>query len=449
MSKPFANDAPDVLIVGAGPGGSTLGALLAESGQRVLVLEKDRHPRFHIGESLLPFNLHLFERLGVLDKVHELGIKKPGADFNTFKHLYDPPRHNVDFSNQLDKSKPKYAFEVRRSEFDHMLLENCRAKGAEIREGLRVTKVDFSKDRHPVAHIRNEDGSSETITARFIVDASGRDTLLAKQFKLKEKNREHSSAALYAHFDNVTRREGGRVGNISVYWFEHGWIWFIPLRDGAMSIGAVCNPDYLKQRSSNPEDFFMQTLALGPDELQERMREAKRLTPVTATGNYSYQAKQIAGENWMMIGDAYAFVDPIFSSGVLLAMHSAFEAQPAIEARLQGDDKAYQKAIDAYWHRHQRALDIFSWFITRFNTPAMQQLLMRPGNPLRVEEAVTSMLTGDVFYNDKVNWRLSFFKLIYAITCLRYPRRTWSQLIQRRRNSRSELAAETTAQDAT
>ncbi len=418
-----AGRVPDVAIIGAGPGGATLAALLAGNGWDVLVLEKAHHPRFHIGESLLPANVALFERLGVLEKVRELGLPKSGADFNTFLHEYDPPRHDARFANQLDRNKADYAFEVRRSEFDHMLVEHARSAGAEVREGTTVTRVDFPADGDPAVHVRNDEGGSEAIEARFIVDASGRDTVLANHFESKRQNRKHKSAALYAHFGNVTLREGECAGNISIYWFEHGWIWFIPLRDGAMSIGAVCDPEYLKERGGALDEFFLDTLAQGPEELQDRMRESRLLTPVTSTGNYSYLGGEIAGEKWLMIGDAYAFVDPVFSSGVLLAMHGAFDVVPAIDARLRGDDKGYRRAVGGYRRRHLRALGAFSWFINRFRTPAMKHLLMRPSNPLRVQEAVVSMLTGDVFHSPSVRWRLAIFRLIYAVTCLRYPRR--------------------------
>ncbi len=408
----------DVLVIGGGPAGSSIAALLSERGHDVLVVEKDRHPRAHIGESLLPANIELFERLDVLDQVRNLGIVKAGADFNTFDRDFDPPRHDAVFSNQLDNSKPDYAFEVRRSEFDRMLLDNCRKKGATVVEQTRVASVEFA-ETNPVARIVAADGSTEAVRARFVVDASGRDTILAGQLGTKRLHPHHASAAVYSYFEGVSRRAGAAAGNLSLYWSDHGWIWLIPLRDDATSVGAVCAPDHLKQRRGTIDQYFAETLASGPAELSERLRNARRCAAVTTTGNYSYSSDRIAGDRWLMVGDAYAFVDPVFSSGVLLAMQSSFEALPAIEAWLRGDTRGYQRASRAYEIRHRRALAVFSWFIERFRTPAMKQLLMRPSNPLDVQRAVVSMLTGDVFHNEAIHWRLRLFKLIYAATSLR------------------------------
>jgi flavin-dependent dehydrogenase len=244
----------DVLVVGGGPAGSTISALLAEKGWKVTLLEKEHHPRFHIGESLLPLNLPILQRLGVLDQVAAIGIKKPGADFSS--NMEVSGHHRFDFSFALDKNHP-YAYEVRRSEFDNLLLRNSAAKGAQVLEGIRVTSVEFPKDRYPIAHSVDEHGIARSWTCRFFVDASGRDTLLARQFDLKQKNKHHASAAIFGHFLNVERREGDYAGNISVYWFEHGWFWMIPLKDGSMSVGAVCRPEYLKQRKNSPAEYLL------------------------------------------------------------------------------------------------------------------------------------------------------------------------------------------------
>ena len=167
----------DVLVVGGGPAGSTISALLSEKGWRVTVLEKEHHPRFHIGESLLPHNLPIFKRLGVLEQVDAIGIKKPGADFNS--NLEVSGHHQFHFSFALDKNHP-YAYEVRRSEFDNLLLRNSAAKGTQVLEGMQVTAVDFPRGADPAVVAVDEDGRESRWTCRFFVDASGRDTLLAR-----------------------------------------------------------------------------------------------------------------------------------------------------------------------------------------------------------------------------------------------------------------------------
>ena len=409
----------DVLVVGGGPAGSTVSALLAEKGWHVTLLEKDHHPRFHIGESLLPFNLPIFERLGVLDQVHAIGIKKPGADFNSGMEVSG--HHQFHFSFALDPSQP-YAYEVKRSEFDHLLLRNSASKGTQVIEGVRVASVDFPKDGNPVAHAIDESGAGRTYTSRFFVDASGRDTLLSGQLKLKKKNPHHASAAMFGHFRNVDRREGEFEGNISVYWFEHGWFWMIPLRDGTMSVGAVCRPAYLKRRTGSIPEYLLQTIAIGHPEMQHRMRNAVLIDNVArATGNYSYQSTRMRGDRHIMVGDAYAFVDPVFSSGVLLGMNSGVLGAEAVDAWLRDDPDAEAK-FRRFESMVRRGVKTFSWFIWRFNSPGMRSLMLHPGNPLRVQEAVTSLLAGDVFRNIGARSRFWLFKFFYYMFSIKHAR---------------------------
>ena len=409
----------DVCVVGGGPAGSTIAALLAEKGWKVTLLEKERHPRFHIGESLLPMNLPILERLGVLDQVHAIGIKKPGADFNS--NMEVSGHHQFHFSFALDKNHP-YAYEVRRSEFDNLLLRNSAKKGAQVLEEVKVTQVEFPKGGDPVVHAVDATGNTRTWRCRYLVDASGRDTLLSKHFNLKQKNTHHASAAIFGHFENVERREGEYAGNISVYWFEHGWFWMIPLKDGSMSVGAVCRPAYLKQRKNSPQEFLMQTLALGHPEMRHRMRNAKLMDNMArATGNYSYQSTRMRGDRYIMVGDAFAFVDPIFSSGVLMGMNSGVFGADAVDAWLRGDSSAASK-FRLFEKMVRRGVRTFSWFIWRFNSPGMRSLMLHPGNPFRVQEGVTSLLAGDVFRNIGAQSRFVIFKFFYYMFSLKHVR---------------------------
>jgi flavin-dependent dehydrogenase len=434
----------DVLVVGGGPAGSTISALLAERGWRVKVLEKDHHPRFHIGESLLPWNLPIFERLGVLDQVHAIGIKKPGADFNSGMEV--DGSHQFHFSFALDPSQP-YAYEVRRSEFDHLLLRNSTAKGANVVEGVRVTRVEFPENGDPVAHSVDEQGVKRTWTCRFFVDASGRDTLLSGQFRLKQKNPHHASAAMFGHFSNVERREGEYEGNISVYWFEHGWFWMIPLKDGTMSVGAVCRPAYLKQRQSGVPEYLLETIALGHPEMRHRMRNAVLINnEARATGNYSYQSTRMRGDRHIMVGDAYAFIDPVFSSGVLLGMNSGVLGADAVAAWLRKDPEAEAK-FRHFESMVRRGVKTFSWFIWRFNSPGMRSLMLHPGNPLRVQEAVTSLLAGDVFRDIGARSRFWLFKFWYYMFSLKHARTSLHLWWRRVRNPREVFTGGTTPVD--
>ena len=399
----------EVLVVGGGPAGSTIAALLAERGLDVVLLEKDRHPRFHIGESLLPFNMPLFKHLGVADAVKDIGMPKWGVDFVSPAHQRTV---TFEFADAWDKSLP-YSFQVRRSELDHILIRNAAAKGARVTEGVRVTGLDLEHRDIVSVAAKDEAGQQQCWTTRFLVDASGRDTLVAGKLGLKDRNRRHASAAIYGHYTGAQRQHGRSEGNISIFWFDHGWIWFIPLADGTTSIGAVCPPAYLKTRETDVTSFFQQTIAKAPA-LMERLRNATLIAPATATGNYSYRARSMSGRNYLMIGDAYAFIDPVFSTGVYLAMNSAFQAADTVATVLREPRRARQ-ALAQFDANMQRGIDRFAWFIYRMNRPALRDLFMNPRNIFRLQEAVLSMLSGDVFKRSPVHARLAMFKAIYYV----------------------------------
>ena len=424
----------DVFVLGGGPGGSTIAALLAERGWNVVIAEKERHPRFHIGESLLPLNIPLLQQLGVLEEVRRIGMPKYGAEFNSPEH---GPPVTFDFSQAWDKSYPN-ALEVRRSEFDEVLFRNCGAKGAHTFEECRVTKVEFPTREDVRIRARMSDGSEKTWCARFFVDASGRDTFLANRFGIKRRNRFHNSAAMYGHFTGARRLPGKAAGNISMFWFDHGWFWFIPLLDGTTSVGAVCWPYYMKSRKADPTTFFLDTIAMAP-KLAERLRDAKLTHGVTATGNFSYKADRMHGERYIMIGDAFAFIDPVFSSGVMLAMNSAFQGADVVDASLR--DPAQAPTLLRKFDRSVRSgVDNFSWFIYRMTHPSIRDMFMGPSNRLRMQEAVLSLLAGDLFRGTPIHWSLRAFKSIYYFLNLLHPRRTLAAWRHRRRTLHERLA---------
>jgi flavin-dependent dehydrogenase len=403
-----ANDC-DVFVVGGGPAGSTIAALLAERGVDVVLLEKDRHPRFHIGESLLPFNVTLFEQLGVAEDVARIGLPKWGVDFISPTHRRTV---TLQFGDAWNKHLP-YSYQVRRSEFDHILIRNAAAKGARVSEGCRVSELDLSGIDGVKITSKNEAGQEQRWRARFLVDASGRDTLVANKLSLKDRNRRHASAAIYGHFTGASRQQGRSEGNISIFWFDHGWIWFIPLADGTTSVGAVVPPNYLKTRNTDVTTFFQETIS-GSSELMERLADATLTGPATATGNYSYRAHTMFGRNYLLIGDAYAFIDPVFSTGVFLAMNSAFRAADVVDTVLREPGQT-ERVLSRFDADVQRGINRFSWFIYRMNQPAMRDLFMNPRNILRLQEAVLAMLSGDVFDPSPVHARLAIFKAIYYV----------------------------------
>ena len=401
----------DVLVIGGGPGGSTAASLLAERGYRVVLLEKARHPRFHIGESLLPANLPIMERLGVAEKVRAIGMEKFGAEFVS---PWDGRTHEFQFGDSWNKSL-SFAYQVRRSEFDDILIRRAAQLGAQVIEGCRVRDVEFLAQpggkRTARIHAEHDDGRSETWHADTVIDASGRDTFLGNRLVAKRRNPRHNSAAMFAHFTGANRECGKRAGNITIYWFDHGWFWAIPLADGTTSIGAVVWPYYMKSRAEPVREFFLATIALCAP-LAERLKSAQLSSEVEATGNYSYACDRSYGPNYLLVGDAFTFVDPVFSSGVMLAMNSGMAAAEAIHV-CRTQPARTSAALKRFDRISRHGPKEFSWFIYRVSNPVMRELFLAPRNVLRMQEALLSLLAGDIFGRTPIWGRLRLLKAMY------------------------------------
>ena len=428
----------DVLVIGGGPGGSTAASLLAQKGYQVVLLEKARHPRFHIGESLLPANLPILERLGVAAPVRAIGMEKWGAEFVS---PADGRRQEFMFAKAWDKSMP-HAYQVRRSEFDEILVRRAAQLGAQVIEGCRVQGVDFldgsasGAARRVRVHAGHDDGRNETWTAAYVIDASGRDTFLGNHLQAKHRNKKHNSAALYAHFTGAQRDCGKSEGNVTIYWFDHGWFWFIPLADGTTSIGAVVWPYYMKRRRTSVREFFLATVALCPP-LADRLRTATLVSEVEATGNYSYSCDHSHGANYLLVGDAYTFVDPVFSSGVMLAMNSAVAAADAIHTCLTQPARS-RAALKEFDRVSRHGPKQFTWFIYRVSHPTMRELFLDPRNVLRMEEALLSLLAGDIFGRTPIWGRLRLFKAMYYMLAFAKLARSFRAWRLRSANIRAE-----------
>ncbi len=424
----------DVVVIGGGPAGSTAATLLAERGHRVVLLEKDSHPRFHIGESLLPANMPLFEKLGVAREIEAIGMQKLGATFVA------PDREHASgfkFADAMDTSMPM-AYQVRRSEFDQILFRRAAGVVAEARENCRVREVDLGSSASPPrVSATDADGNLHEYRARFVVDASGRDTLLGNRLKMKRRNPEHNSAALFGHFRNARRDCGDLEGNIIIFWFDHGWFWFIPLKDGVTSVGAVVWPYYMKTRKTPVREFLLDTIALCP-KLQERLAEAEMVEEPTATGNYSYQCDVCQGDNYVLLGDAYTFIDPVFSSGVMLAMNSAFAGAEVIDARLKGERAAESKARQRFDWVMRTGPREFSWFIYRVTNPTLRELFMQPSDKLDMKKALLSVLAGDLFGGTRIRRGLFYFRAVYYLFSLVHLRRTFAAWRRRAFNIRDD-----------
>src|SRR6202000_882417 len=236
------------------------------------------------------------------------------------------------------------------------------------------------------------------------------------------KNIEHQSAAIFGHFRGAECRPGEDAGNISIYRFDHGWMWMIPLPAGVMSIGAVCRPAYLKQRKGKTVDFLLETLRRN-EGVRKRIEQAELIDDeVRVTGNYSYDSTRMGGPGWVMVGDAFAFLDPVFSSGVYLAMSGAEQAATVVDTALR-EPQREASLLRKLEQRQRAGMARFSFFIYRFNGPVLAQMFSEPRNTWQLEQGVISMLAGDLFDTPKVLRRLRLFKLVYAVAGLRDWRR--------------------------
>jgi flavin-dependent dehydrogenase len=381
----------DVLVVGGGPAGSTAAALLARQGKRVVLLEKERFPRFHIGESLLPLNLPLFERLGVTDGIRCMAIYKPGAQVFSDEHGKTTIFRFADNPNLT----VKHAYQVKRADFDKLLLDNSRRCGATVQEGVRVTDIALMPGARAKVTGRDPDGTIGVWLPRFVVDATGRDTLLANRFKTKVVDKRNNTAALFGHFRDVEWRDGNAEGMIAMHLFAHGWFWVIPLPDCITSVGVVGTQAFFKTRTEDLDAFFARAVSATPS-LAARMTRARAVSPLVSAANYSYRSTHVTGDGYILIGDAAGFIDPLFSSGVMLAMSSAAFAVEAVRARLDGDP-ATAALMRGYERKQRHGLKAFSWLIYRINTAILRDMLMEEFDMFGTRNGLIATLAGDFY----------------------------------------------------
>ncbi|MCR0983890.1 NAD(P)/FAD-dependent oxidoreductase [Roseomonas populi] len=405
---------PDILVVGGGPAGSTAAALLAKAGRDVVLVEKEAHPRFHIGESLLPRNLDILERLGVLGAVREMGVHKPGAEFVSDRTGRSCP---FPFAHALNRART-HAWQVRRSEFDAALFSNARRLGATALEETRVTDIAFGgRGERSTVTARTKEGVDLTFRPRFVLDASGRDTFLAGKLRLKESNKHNNTAAMYAHFTGVERRDGELDGYISIHLAEDGWFWLIPLPGDVMSVGFVGNQSAWKGRKGTAQELFLARIASSPT-VSARTRGATITSEIYSTANYSYRATSGSGEGYLMIGDAFGFVDPMFSTGVLMAMTAGELGAKAAETWLENPARG-AAACRAVNQELARAMDRIGWLIYRINDPVMRSLFMAPKNTLWMRDGIINMLAGNLaggrFGDPRAVLPILSFKAVYHV----------------------------------
>lgn len=333
----------DVIVIGGGPSGSSTATLLAQHGHKVELFEREHFPRFHIGESLIPYTYNVIKRLNLLD---------------TMKQSYFTKKYSVQFINENGKlSEPFYfdqhdphersqTWQVRRSEFDHLLLNNAKKHGVNVHEGTRVLEVLFEGDKAVGVRVKPEDGPEKIVKAKVVVDASGQSSLLIDRMNLREWDPVLKKAAVWTYWKGAYRDEGKNGGATLVISTagRKGWFWYIPLHDDIMSVGVVAAYDYLfdGQRPKDLEKLYFEEVDRCPG-LQPRLANATRCDIFRAQKEYSYRAKQVAGNGWVLVGDAFGFLDPLYSSGVLLALKSASMAADAIDAAIKANDTSETK----------------------------------------------------------------------------------------------------------
>ncbi|WP_018981197.1 NAD(P)/FAD-dependent oxidoreductase [Saccharibacter floricola] len=412
----------DVLIIGGGPAGSTAATVLARQGLDVVMIEKERHPRFHIGESLLASNLPILKELGVLEEVAAMGVHKPGAEFVTDTgegRLSFPFRHAID--RQAD-----HAFQVRRADFDALLFRNAAKAGATTCEETRVTTVSFPPNGRPLVDVRTKDGETRTYSPRFLLDASGRDALMLRQHGKTFADRRNNKAALFSHFRHVPRAEGKDMeGYISVHLVKGGWFWMIPLPDDIMSVGFVGDHDSFKNHGGSLETLFWKHVNAS-ESVRNRMEKAEALAPISTTGNYSYKGDKAWGERYFIIGDAFGFLDPVFSSGVMLAMNGALRGAKVAQAWLK-DPKRGRKEARKAERQTRKEMRLIGWLVYRINDPLLRYFFMRPKNhPLRMRDAIIALLAGNFSPSWRVMLPFRAFTLVFFIAkyIIRRPRFT-------------------------
>ena len=415
----LAVESYDVAIIGGGPAGSTAAILLSKAGRRVIVLERDKFPRFHIGESLLPFSMQTFTRLGLQEKLRAGFLEKFGGEIAEAGGEKAAKFYFKDgFGSRADRS-----YQVTRSKFDKMLLDHAAESGAEVREETLVENVDFDRDGAMLSLRRDarsrvlgraEARLSENIRARYVVDASGRNSVIGNKFKLKKSYQHLQKLSLFAHYEGLEREEGIDATLTRMVRTLQSWFWVIPLENDRTSIGIVLEAADFKSSGLSAEEFFERAIAEQPL-VRNRIGAGRRVSQVYTAADFSYRSERLIGDRWLLAGDAAGFIDPVFSSGVFLAVLAGEQAADVLHEVLDNPKRA-RRLFRHYERLVNRAMDVYLRFVESwYGGKEFIEVFLTPTELFQIPPAVNAVLGGNIGNRFAIRWRMELFYLIVRL----------------------------------
>ena len=384
----------DVLVVGGGPAGAATATLAAQKGRSVILLEKEQFPRFRIGESFMPATWWSFERLGVLEKLRNAGFtRKHSVQF----YLKDGRPTQPFYFSEIDPHESSVTWQVDRATFDQLLLDHAAESGVEVHQGAPVKEILFEGERACGARVSLSGGKDTVVRAKVVVDASGQNSILARRLGLRRYDARLKNSAIFTRYKGAVRDSGRDEGATLVMHTTNGdaWFWYIPLAGDVVSVGVVGPIDYLiKGRSGDPAKVFDEEVALCPG-LVPRIRDREQASAMQVLRDFSYISDKIAGDGWILAGDAFGFLDPIYSSGVLLALKSAEFAADSIEEAFRADDFSASR-LGRHGPRFVAGMEDLRRLVYAFYAPDFHFKSFLDRFP-ECRDGLTNLLVGNVF----------------------------------------------------